>query len=83
MAEEKEANDAEVHDGLGAAWFRVVLELLAQGSQDCEVDRPHMQGGWVLIIPGFRKGSQLVDVMGTIHSGIGEVQLGKLLAHGV
>ena len=41
MAEEEEANDAEVHDGLGLAWFRVVLKSLSQGSQDCEVDGPH------------------------------------------
>ena len=81
MAEEKEANDAEVHDGLSSAWFRVVLESLSQGSQDCEVDGPHSQGGWVYIVPGLKKGSKSVNISGTVHLGIGEVQSGELLAH--
>ena len=32
MAEEEEAKDTEVHDGLGSAWFGVVLEALGQGT---------------------------------------------------
>ena len=65
--------------GSGWSWSR----CRSQGSQDCEVDGPHLRGGWVFIVPGLEKGSQLVDVSGAIHSGIREVQLGKLLAHGM
>ena len=83
MTEEEEADDAEVHDGLGSAWFWVISELLFQGSENGEVDRPDSQGGWVFIIPSLEEGSESVDIAGTVHSGIGEVQLGKLLAHGM
>ena len=40
MAEEEEANDAEVHDGLGLVWFRVIFKASCQGSQDHEVNGP-------------------------------------------
>ena len=53
MTEEEEADDTEVHDGLGLAWFWVISELLFQGLENGEVDRPDLQGGWVLIIPGL------------------------------
>ena len=82
MTEEEEADDVEVHDGLGSAWFWVISELLCQGSENGEVDRPDSQGSWVFIIPGLEESSELVDISGAIHSGIGEVQSGKLLAHG-
>ena len=32
MAEEEEAEDTEVHDGLGSVGFRVILEALGQGA---------------------------------------------------
>ena len=83
MAEEEEANNAEVYDGLGLAWFRVILESLCQDSQDCEVVGPHLQGGWVFIVPGLEKGSESVNVLGAIQSGIREVQSSELLAHSV
>ena len=34
------------------------------------------------IIPSLEEGSKAVDIAGDIHLGIGEVQSGKLLAHG-
>ena len=40
VAEKEEANDTEVHDGLGSARFGVILQVLHQGSQDCEVNGP-------------------------------------------
>ena len=40
VAEEEEAKDAEVHDGFGLAGFRVIMQVLAQGLQDGEVDGP-------------------------------------------
>ena len=42
MAEKEEAKDTEVHDGLGSAWFGVILQVLCQGSQDCEVNGPDL-----------------------------------------
>ena len=41
-AEKEEANDTEVHDGLGVARFGVSLQALCQGSQDCEVNGPDL-----------------------------------------
>ena len=40
LAEKEEADDTEVHDGLGMARFGVSLQPLRQGSQDCEVNGP-------------------------------------------
>ena len=40
MTEEEEADDAEVHDGLGSAQFWMISESLLQGLENGEVDRP-------------------------------------------
>ena len=40
VAEEEEAEDAKVHDGFGSAGFGVIVQVLAEGPQDGEVDRP-------------------------------------------
>ena len=82
MTKEEETDDAEVHDGLGSAWLRVILESLFQGLENGEVDRPDSQGGWVSIIPSLEEGSEAVDIAGAVHLEIGEVQPGELLAHG-
>ena len=60
----------------------MILESLFQGLENGEVDRPDSQGGWVFIVPSLEEGSESVDIAGATHSGIGEVQSGKLLAHG-
>ena len=39
-AEEEEAEDAKVHDGFGSAGFGVIVQVLAEGPQDGEVDGP-------------------------------------------
>ena len=53
MTEEEEADDAEVHDGLGSAWFWMFSESLFQGSENGKVDRPDLQGSWIFIVPGL------------------------------
>ena len=40
VAEEEEAEDAKVHDGFGLAGFGVIVQVLAEGPQDGEVDGP-------------------------------------------
>ena len=61
----------------------MLSESLFQGLEDGDVDRPDLRGSWVFIVPGLVWSSELVDASGAIQLGIGEVQLGKLLAHDV
>ena len=67
---------------MGTGLVRGLHKAGNEGTEDGDVDRPHLGRGGVFIRPGFEECLEAESVMDAIQAGIWEAQSGELLAHG-